>query len=351
MSKIDINLGNCVKATSKNSNCTNCADICPENSISFLENIPQIAENCTDCGLCLGVCPTETIKMDDFDTVESIFGHLELKSQLISCEKDMPHVGILHVEHIISYVLLNSNNNLSLECCDTCLEEVRKKVDEANFFLKSIESEKIVSIKQKETEEEKTEQETNRRDFLKRLSLKGAIKSKIEFEKEIQKSEIKTLSSQDSANIREKTLPNKRKLLYMALKRVNKVSHFTNIEEQHLSFISQKSINTSCDNCSICYRICPTGALQSDKRGSKILFDALSCVKCRLCHDVCEPDAIKLEDFNTKSLFEPKIQQLIKFDVMRCDECANFFTYRGGEVICPRCKIEEEEAKALWGIQ
>jgi ferredoxin len=349
--KIEIDFGNCVKATSKNSNCTNCADICPENSISFLENIPQIADNCTDCGLCLGVCPTETIKMNGFDTLESIFGHLEFNTQTFTCEKEIPHIGLFHIEHIISYILLNKHESLSLECCDRCLEEVTKKAEEANFFLKTIESKKNIIVNLKKTEEETPQEEPNRRDFLRRLSLKGALKSKIEFEKQLQKSEIKTLSSKDSANIRQKTLPNKRKLLYMALKRVDKVSHFKNLEEQNLTFISQKSIDSSCDNCSICYRICPTGALQSDKRGSKILFDALSCVKCRLCHDVCEVEAIKLDDFNTKTLFEPTLQQLIKFDVLRCDECANFFTYLGGEVICPRCKIEEEEAKALWGIR
>ncbi len=167
----------------------------------------------------------------------------------------------------------------------------------------------------------------------------------------MEKQEEKTLSSKDSANIRKKELPNKRKLLYMALKRVDKVEQNELINEENLSFISQKSINDSCDNCSICYRVCPTGALQSDKRGSKIEFDTLSCVKCRLCHDVCEADAINLESFNTKSLFEPKIEELIKFDVIRCNDCGNFFTYQGGEPTCHRCKLEEEEAKELWGIQ
>jgi Fe-S-cluster-containing dehydrogenase component len=151
--------------------------------------------------------------------------------------------------------------------------------------------------------------------------------------------------------MREKTLPNKRKLLYMALKRVDKTEVFETIGEENLSFISQKVIDKSCDNCSICYRICPTGALQTDRRSTFINFDTLLCVKCRLCHDVCEKDSIQLDNFNTKSFFQPKIDELIKFSMMRCEECSNYFTYLGGEVFCPRCKIEEEEAKSLWGIQ
>ncbi len=348
--KLNIDLGNCVKVFSKNSSCTNCADICPENAINYIENIPQVLPNCTDCGLCLGVCPTETISLKDFDILEFVFGFLEIEDSIVKCQSNVPCAGVFHVEHLVSLALLKEQQ-IELECCELCHQESIKKVKEVNFFLQKLKSDKQISVNLAKPQEEKEEQPNNRRDFLKNFSLKGAIKSKIEFEKEVEEQEVKTLSSQDSANIRKKELPNKRKLLYMALKRVGKVIEFELIEEENLSFISQKSINQACDNCSMCYRVCPTGALQSDKRGSKIEFDALSCVKCRLCHDVCEPDAINLESFNTKSLFEPKIEELIKFDVIRCNDCGNFFTYQGGEPTCHRCKLEEEEAKELWGIQ
>jgi ferredoxin len=348
--KLNIELGNCVKVFSKNASCTNCADICPENVISYIENIPQVSTDCTDCGLCLGVCPTEAISLKDFDVLEFVFGFLEENHGNIKCQDSIPCIGTLHVEHLISLAILKKQP-IELKCCELCHQESIKKTEEANFFLKTLKVGKSINVslsKPQDTEEE--QQPDNRRDFLKRLSLKGAIKSKIEFDKEVEEEE-KTLSSQDSANIRKKELPNKRKLLYMALKRVDKIVDYELIDEDCLSFISQKSINQDCDNCSICYRICPTGALQSDKRGSKIEFDALSCVKCRLCHDVCEPNAINLESFNIKSLFEPKIEALIKFDVIRCNDCGNFFTYQGGEPTCYRCKLEEEEAKDLWGIQ
>jgi len=35
------------------------------------------------------------------------------------------------------------------------------------------------------------------------------------------------------------------------------------------------------------------------------------------------------------------------FDIKRCHECGANFTYRGGEQICPRCALEEEEAITL----
>ena len=101
----------------------------------------------------------------------------------------------------------------------------------------------------------------------------------------------------------------------------------------------------------MCYRICPTGALSSDGKNSVINFNPLSCVQCHSCHDVCEPKSLTLrKTFNTESLFTPQIETLARFTIKRCDECGNFYPYRGGENLCSRCKIEEEEARELWGI-
>jgi len=41
---------------------------------------------------------------------------------------------------------------------------------------------------------------------------------------------------------------------------------------------------------------------------------------------------------------------MVTFDVMRCDESDGLFVSLKGEKICHRCKIEEEEARELWGI-
>ena len=45
-----------------------------------------------------------------------------------------------------------------------------------------------------------------------------------------------------------------------------------------------------------------------------------------------------------------RMQNLVTFDVKRCDECDCLFVSLKGEKICHRCKIEEEEARELWGI-
>lgn len=358
MHNLQIDLGHCVRVSAKASTCTKCEEICPINAITYHDNIPQVNDACIDCGGCVGVCPSEAIALKDFDTLDFIFNHIESDDNLISCKKNIPCLATLSVENLISLALLTEETVLDLGHCASCdiaiplASEIEKNIQECNSFLAHIDSDKRIQAAHIAYQEpNREEEEPNRRDFLKNFSLKGAVKSKVEFEKAIQEEQPFGVSIKDSANIREKSIPNKRKLLFMALKRVDKPEKYQTFMHEEISFTSQKHINDSCDNCSLCYRVCPTGALQSNKRQTKIDFDSLMCIKCALCHDVCETDAITLTPYNTQTIFEPKVEELINFKVIRCDECANYFTYFGGEKMCPRCKIEEEEAKSLWGIQ
>jgi len=365
MQKLKIDYGSCVRASSKYSECTKCYDICPiENKgIAYDENIVKITDSCIDCGGCIGVCPSEAISLSDFNTTEFVFKFLESDENSIREDQDLPTLAVLSVEHLISLAIL-SKNDLKVDI-STCGEGERANllesyilptINEANLFLKSIGVDKeigVVRLEEEQTSELTDEEEPNRRDFLKRLSPKGIIKSKVEFDKEIEKVERRELlDSSVTSSMREKSYPDKRKLLFMALKRVEKAQDLKKVSADTFSFISQKSIDSSCDNCSFCYRLCPTGALSSDQRGSKIDFDPLSCIKCHLCHDVCQSNSIELIEFDLENIFEAKMQRLIEFKQRRCAECGNFYTLLPtSNDICPRCNIEEEEAKSLWGIQ
>ncbi len=357
MQKLNIDFGTCVRVSSKNSQCNLCEQICPKSSISYIQNVPKVDDSCIDCGGCIGVCPTEAISLSDFDTLEFIFNFIESDENLISCKKNIPCIALLSVENLIALATLGGENLLDMGHCESCeikeplFKKIQENIDEANLFLESMKSDKRVVFEDIKYEHITEKEEPNRRDFLKRFSLKGAIKSKVEFDKEVEGYQRENITSSDSAKMREKSLPNKRKLFYMALKRLEDSKTANLFKEESLSFISDKSINDSCDNCSFCYRLCPTGALQSDLRGTKITFDALSCVKCKLCHDVCVSNSIKLKEFSTDLFFNQQIKKLISFTTIRCDECANYFTYFGGEKMCNRCRLEEQEAKSLWGIQ
>jgi ferredoxin len=350
----------CVRATSKFSECTKCIDMCPD-SISLVDNLPSFSlATGVEAAACVGVCPTEAFALSDFSTTEFFFNFLESKVRLISPKINIPCISVLSVEHLISLALASEEKiTIDLSSYDEnslLFEHIEKSIDEANFVLSSF-SEKQLNTNhvaqkelQKVNEAESDEEVTSRRSFLGNASLKGVVKHKKAFDDAVDEDELQKFKIDASviSKIKDKNLPNKRKILFTTLKRAGIPDVFEVLPEEEVSFTSQKFVDENCTNCQICYRICPTGALSSNGKFSLIHFDAMLCVKCRLCHDVCEPDAIHLQSgFEIKEFFEPTQRTLATFNIKRCNECGNNFTYRGGEQTCPRCMVEEEEAMFL----
>ena len=350
---LHLEVARCVRATSKFSNCTQCVDASPE-SIQLVDNLPSFANNTgVEAAACVGICPTEAFSLSDFSTTEFFFSFLESKVRLISPKLNVPCLSVLSVEHLISLALASKEEiSLDLSSYDEesiLYEQIASRIEEANFVLSAFSDKRLQTNVDAIIKEENASEETvsSRRSFLGNVSLKGVVKHKMSFDEAVEADELKTFALDKSviAKIREKHLPDKRKILFTTLKHAGVPENFEVLAQEDVSFTSQKFVEDSCTNCQICYRICPTGALSSDGKFSLINFDAMLCVKCRLCHDVCEPDAIKLQPgFELKEFFEPTQRTLAKFDIKRCNECGNNFTYTGGEQTCPRCLIEEEEA-------
>ena len=356
---LHLEIASCVRATSKFSDCTKCIEACPE-SIQLVDNLPSFANNTgVEAAACVGICPTEAFSLSDFSTTEFFFTFLESKVRLISPKFNVPCISVLSVEHLISLALASEEEitlDLSSYDVDSILyEQIEARIEEANFVLSSFSDKQLVSnVDTLEATEEKDEtpedEVSSRRSFLGNASLKGVVKHKMTFDEAVEADELKTFALDKAiiSKIREKNLPDKRKILFTTLKHAGVPDNFEVLAEEDVTFTSQKFVDDTCTNCQICYRICPTGALSSDGKFSLINFDAMLCVKCRLCHDVCEPDAIQLQPgFEVKEFFEPTQRTLAKFDIRRCNECGNNFTYTDGEQTCPRCMIEEEEAMFL----
>ena len=366
MSLLSLDIAKCVRTTNKFSQCNECVTACPVETITISEQLPSFIPNdCVGCGGCLAACPSSAYSLDDFNSINFIFSYLESEKEDISCKRDaIPCLAALNVEEVLSMTLLSSKKLLfDKSHCSECeiakvnLSIIEKRVEEVNFLLEAMAVDKTINFEVLEEVKLSEEPEIKRRDFLAKLSVKEAIKTKQKFDNRVEAldKELKehVASTQDIQNIRTKTVPDRRKLLKMAMKRAGIPENFHIIEGEDISFVSQKNLDEeSCTNCQMCYRICPTGALSSDTNGSFIAFDAFSCIKCASCHDVCEPNSLTIKPtFALKELFEPQKETLVKFSVKRCDECGMPFVYRGGEVMCMRCRIEEEEAHELWGIK
>jgi len=362
---LKLNAGLCVRSLSVESECNKCELVCPTNAIVIQENttLPSINfSGCVTCGACGGVCPSEALSMDEFSVTNFFFDFIEDEETLISCRKNVPCIAALSVEHIISMatmkkeVVFDTGYCSECEIASTCYKQIIQNYEEASYILEAMENDAVIKMEDIKYDSE-NEENSDRREFLNRLNLQSVSKVKKSFEDEVQKASDEltehSVQKTDIALLRKKNIPNKRKILFTALKRVEKPSTFHVVDANEISFTSQKIMNEeSCSACQMCYRVCPTGALASDIKNSKIDFDPFLCIKCHICHDVCEPDAITLSSsYKMKEFFEPEAVNLISFQVRRCDECGAVFSSNSDDTMCNRCKIEEEEAKALWGIE
>ena len=367
MSLLTLDIASCVRVTNKFSTCRECESACPVETISIIENqAPSFVPNdCVGCGGCLSACPTSAYKLDDFSVINYIFSFLEDENNIVSCkESAIPCIAALNSEEMLSMALLSQDNILfDKSHCKDCsiakpnVELIESRVEETNFLLEAMEVKKVVVFEDVASVENIEEESLSRRRFLSKATIKDVAIAKHKFENKVESlsEELKEhlVSNDDVKNIRQKKVPDRRKLLSMAMKRADVPSVFHNLDINDISFISQKIIDeTTCTNCQMCYRICPTGALSSNEHSGFIDFNAVDCVKCSSCHDVCEPKSLILKPtFSMQELYKPKKERLIKFSIKRCDECGMPFSYHGGEVMCNRCRVEEEEAHELWGTR
>lgn len=327
------------------------------------DRLPSINQaQCVGCGGCVALCPSEALKLDDFDPNEFFFQFLTEDEALISCQKNVPCIAAVSPEQLISLASLKGNILCDIGHCSGCeigervLEQFSETCEKVNYLLEATLENVQVIGKDIAYKDETIKEQPERRDFFKTFHLRGLGKMRGDFEKEVQKSTDEfvqyTTNSSHTAELRTKKITDRRKLFFTAMKRSVQPEVFHVVDADQITFTSQKLMDeTLCTACQMCYRLCPTGALTSDMRNSKIDFDPFLCVKCHLCHDVCEPHAITLStSYNLKEWYEPKVQNLITFSVRRCDECDAIFSSVAGEKICRRCQLEEEEARELWGL-
>jgi len=362
---IQLKASRCVRSLSKESQCNRCEVICPTDAIVVADNpLPSINFSaCVGCGACDAVCPSEALYLDDFNATNFFFSFMEDENNLISFRKNVPCIAALNIENIISMALLKKEIIFDMGHCDGCAiahkckPQIEKSHEEASYMLRAMMSESIIRMENLKYEDEKEIKESNRREFFSKVTLKNAIKTKMQFEKEIQKATDElvehTLQKSDIALLKQKRITDRRKLFFSAVKRTQKPLQFHVVEADEMTFTSMKLLDgDKCTACQMCYRVCPSGALTSDIKNSKIDFDPFLCIKCHVCHDVCESDAISFSPtYSVKEFFEPEVHNLIKFSVRRCDECSVIFSTNSGERLCYRCKAEDEEAKELWGIK
>ena len=340
--RVQIDRHRCTRTVSKFSECKSCIESCPVEVISLSDGAIKIDQSsCVECGACISSCPTEALKLSKFSPLELFFS-LQKEVKPLSCSDNISCLSALSPEYLLSY-LIYTGSDLEAEIggCQSCYlfsgdrgvgKQISRNIEEANFLAEAFNIPNRVIYSQNGKPFDEVEK--GRRGILHNLKVNS-----------------REVDSEITQKIKDgKGVSDRRKLLLMAIQKSGLESEHI-INSSDISTISEKVIDSSCTNCQICYRICPTEALTTDYKNSFIKFNPSLCVKCNLCSDVCQPDSIKVkESFSLINLSKPKIEKLIEFNIRKCYECDSYFTYSGkGAVLCHRCKIEEEQAKDLWG--
>jgi len=317
----------CLRTDYYHNDCQKCLQICPQNAFFFdRSKLTVDLQQCTNCGVCLGVCPTEALSLEFFDPNDYIVG-LGQEVEL-SCKKDLPCLSVFDVQHFARILLQSQSAACDFSHCEECslnpegktLASIKERMREAEEFVQALGIEKRF---------EEFSYEPDRRGFFKSI-----FKATKELTQDESTSELHTPLNR---------IPVKNTLLKNAIKQ-----HYKELQNTTLpttfSFLANKRIEQSCNNCGECVQFCPTDALFSAKEGTAIWFMAGKCIACGICNDVCEPKSIVNEsEIDIVEWAFDRGKELIEHHIEICTECKTPFSYKGGELICDRCKSFVED--------
>lgn len=252
---------------------------------------------CSECMVCVSVCPSEALTVDMSDFYRMIDHLGEVPSAVLGC-RTHPEVrahektfclGVLSEEHLIGLsVLVHQPIQLNLTKCGDCkngsivpILSQRLIQIAARTSIKVSEKIKLVDD---EADLEYKEVSYERRLFfkaLKNVSVNG-------YRKMFDGDDPKQIERSYS----DKILPLKRRVLIKTL------SHVSDEIRKGLlnAYFYNISMDSRCNLCNACVKICPTGALRSNgKEIPKLQFAMTSCIGCRLCEDFCRKKAVQVK--------------------------------------------------------
>lgn len=304
--------------------CTLCFEQCEQNALGLYKGkIKLFEDSCTQCGECIGICPTQSLRLENFDVNAFVLHCFDNDKNSIVEKKDIPSLAMMDVHHLIA-LSLRKHQDIILEYASgistKSLLFVQECTKEANKFLR------IMGWQYSLTLQEQTQEiNTTRRALFKNLvNHTQQIHSNTNVTKELKQNK-----------------PSNAKLLMLknSLKLVCEELPHTQFNTDHQSLFFNKDISYDrCTNCTDCITFCPTDALFQNSNKNAIYFNSGKCIGCNICHQVCKTDAISENSHIDLIAFAfDKASKKVHFEYATCTQCNAPFVYKNSQSMCHRC--------------
>lgn len=317
--------------------CRLCQDICPSEGFVFVQGKLRLnLQTCTQCGACVGSCPTHALSLFSIDTSTLVDKIKNETTVWFTCKEQLPCLAVFSFYDWAICLLETGKSftcNLSecIECSlnqeGKCSEFIKKSIDEANRLVALLGMEARIH-----TCFDAAKSHNKRREFFTRWRVPSSQKQEAMAEH----------ASQTFLRERFKK----------ALKRHLLTQQHTKIDKP-LSWVHPKTIShKECTNCKECVQFCPTQALSYNETKTKILFQLGKCIGCGICEDICKPHAIRSVEtpFDWLDIAFDRAHVLVEHDLQVCLTCKCAYSYKGGEKVCERCASFEEEYPFMMSI-
>lgn len=295
--------------------CRLCIESCPHQAISVFRELD--AKLCTECGICMTVCPSDGFVYRNSD---QLYGYIRNSEKIVlSCPQaihaghEIPCLGILDRDLWMTLLLYAREKEVTIftGVCANCPDNKACGISVQIFkeVHNAWKDHPPVGIKVS------SDDGSNEAAFREMVSVQTQIEKKSWRDRGREKIEA-VLPGITSGGAY--LLPKTRQFLAESWKYVK-----SGIEELPLPALK---VNENCTNCGECPAICPQGALTKKENTQQLslIYEPIKCVRCQRCVSICRSKALSME-------IKPLSYRLLVGKVL---------LHQGNRRFCTRCGMQ-----------
>ena len=345
----------CLRARNKASSCAVCVNGCPTSALQLIDNQPAVVSDaCIRCGLCLHLCPTGVFDGRD-DVNRLLYCAEQLVDRSIVEIACAPHPDVTKGDGRVDAVIRTNgclaalgtsaylglaalgvqHVRVRLDACDACplamlRPQIERTMQAAHDLLTAAQrpAALVVAPLARQAKARPVYSTRNppvsRRGFFQALARQS-------------RSAAEEIAPPDEAQLSEdERVPRERRRLIRALRRISPPAQAA----VPGAGFARMSVSNACTACSVCARVCPTGALvmRQNEEQFELSLNSASCMNCGLCITLCEAGALQPDEAPTfAALLVNQEEVLYRGKLQRCRKCRSLFAGQPADGLCPMC--------------